>query len=279
MKINRVSFKNLININNFSKFFLILWLSCIVGVIVIFAIATNGFTTQVSETTVGQSDIWIPIFLLIFLIGCVAFGGLSLCITLLFLRKIFPLKEKTAESLVKSFLILTVMILMLLIGRYSGLQQKSELKQTISPTPVLLVSPTPKPIQITPKPAQPRITWGGPELWEAVNKRRVELGVNPLRSKGELCTIAAIRLNELLELGKLDAHEGFGNMPERRPDLKWIFEKYRVYEFLISGVKTPEEAVAGWEHTLGHRSLLAGGEFVWGCIYATRGFAVAIAAF
>lgn len=291
MNIDKATIKNLFNLTNFSKFFLILWLFCVVGVLVVVAIATNGFTAQVSDTTIGQSDFWIPIFLLLFFIGCAAFGGLSLCIAILILRMTLTLKKnddkqrKEGKSILKGLLILVVMILMFLIGRYSGLGQKLELEQTPTPTPVLQVSPTPKPIQTTPKPqTQPKqasqnVTWGGPELWEVVNKRRVELGVNPLGTKGELCTIAAIRLNELLELGKLDAHEGFSNMPERRPDLKWIFEKYNVYEFLIAGVRTPEEAVAGWEHTLGHRSLLAGGEFVWGCIYAAREFAVAIAAF
>src|SRR5688572_3115021 len=61
--------------------------------------------------------------------------------------------------------------------------------------------------------------FGGPQLWEAVNKRRVELGVNPLSVKEEICTIASIRLNQLLEKGSLDGHEGFSKMPESRPDL------------------------------------------------------------
>lgn len=123
-------------------------------------------------------------------------------------------------------------------------------------------------------------TWGGPALWEAVNKRRIELGVNPLSSRSELCTIASIRLNELLELGKLDGHEGFSNLSERRPDLKWIFEEYaNVSEFLATGGVTPQETVSLWENTLGHKKLLDGGEYVWGCIYAQNTFAVAIAVF
>lgn len=141
------------------------------------------------------------------------------------------------------------------------------------PTP----APTPaaKPVVV----ATPRPSWGGPELWEAVNKRRTELGVNPMSSRVELCTIAAIRLNQLLELGKLDGHEGFSKMPEARPDLKWIFDKYNISEFLLSGASSPQEAVSLWENTLGHKQLMSGGEYVWGCIYASYGFAVAIAAY
>lgn len=129
-----------------------------------------------------------------------------------------------------------------------------------------------------PKP-QAKITWGGPQLWEAVNKRRVELGVNPLSSREEICTIASIRLNQILELGKLDGHEGFSNLPDTRPDLKWIFEKYNLSEFLVSGAESAQEAVSLWENTLGHKQLMSGGEYVWGCIYAQAGFGVAIAAY
>lgn len=152
----------------------------------------------------------------------------------------------------------------------------SKISSALAPTPV----PSERKESAKPRsPTTTRPTWGGPELWEVVNKRRIELGVNPLSTKSELCTIAAIRLNELLEKGKLDGHEGFSNMPERRPDLKWIFDKYDLSEFLLSGAKTPQEAVSLWENTLGHKKLLSAGEYVWGCIYAQYGFAVAIAGF
>ncbi len=129
------------------------------------------------------------------------------------------------------------------------------------------------------EPQAPRITWGGPELWEAVNKKRVAYGVNPLGQKDEICTIASIRLNELLKLGDLDGHQGFSEMPEKRADLKWIFEKYNLTEFLLVGAKTADEAVGMWDNTLAHKKLLAGGEYVWGCIYAQDSFAVAITAY
>jgi uncharacterized protein YkwD len=125
---------------------------------------------------------------------------------------------------------------------------------------------------------QPKITWGGPELWAVVNKRRVESGVNPLKKNDELCTIASIRLNQLLELGKLDGHAGFVPLLDR-PDLKPISEKYNVSEYLVSGYATPEEAVKAWEDTMGHKSLIVGGEYVWGCVYAQNTFGVAIAAY
>lgn len=140
---------------------------------------------------------------------------------------------------------------------------------------VIFVSPR----KIIPQPTQPKkIVWGGPELWTAVNKRRVESGVNPLSKRDELCTIASIRLNQLLELNKLDGHAGFVPVLERS-DLKWISEKYNISEFLVQGYPTPEETVKAWEDTMGHKALVAGGEYVWGCVYAQNTFGVAIAAY
>lgn len=154
--------------------------------------------------------------------------------------------------------------------------------QSVSPTPTeTLPLPT---VKITPVPTKTvnhvKDDWGGPELWEAVNNKRTEYGVNPLSQRDDLCTIASIRLNELLELGKLDGHEGFSNMEVQRPDLAWIFDKYSTMaEFLAVGGKTAEETVSLWEGTLGYNKLLTGGEYVWGCIYAQNTFAVAITAF
>ena len=155
----------------------------------------------------------------------------------------------------------------------SSLQKNSAATIPKGDTVVVYITPKPVPVSKTyPK-------WGGPELWEVVNKRRIELGVNPMSSREELCTIASIRLNQLLELGKLDAHEGFGKLPEERADIRWIFEKYNLTEFLVSGATSPTEAWALWANTLGPKKQLTGGEYVWGCIYAQNGFAVAIAAY
>lgn len=157
-----------------------------------------------------------------------------------------------------------------------NLEQKIQLDSTDSE---MGTAPEPAIIYVQREPTAAPPTWTGPELWEVVNKRRVEFGVGELSSVDEICTIASLRLNQLLELGKLDGHEGFSNLPEEREDVKWIFDKYNLSEFLLFGAQTPEQAVSLWENTLGHKKLLTGGEFVWGCIYAQNSFAVAIAAF
>ncbi len=153
----------------------------------------------------------------------------------------------------------------------------SQLTSEVAPTPTNVPTPTSSQQQNV---SQPSADWGGPDLWKAVNERRLNFGVNPLNQRDELCTIASIRLNELLALGDLDAHKGFSSLEEDRSDLDWIFEKYgTVAEFLQLGADDPQEAVSLWENTLGHSKLLTGGEYVWGCIYAQSSYAVAIAAF
>jgi len=180
-------------------------------------------------------------------------------------------REARNEELAKRQSLLSQFVEILSQRKVASLEKKEP-----TPTPTF----TPPPTVARPTAAPPPPSWGGPELWEVVNKRRVELGVNPLSQRDELCTIASIRLNRLLELGKLDAHEGFSNLKEQRPDLAGIFEKYgTLAEFLISGAQSPDQAVSLWENTLGHKKLMTGGEYVWGCIYAQNGFGVAITAF
>src|SRR3989344_1111213 len=41
----------------------------------------------------------------------------------------------------------------------------------------LYLSPSPTPTLSQKIDSKPKVSWGGPELWEAVNKKRVELGV------------------------------------------------------------------------------------------------------
>ncbi len=152
------------------------------------------------------------------------------------------------------------------------------IKQTPEQVTAYLVLATPAKAQPIQTPIVNKITWGGPELFSQVNKRRVEYGVNPLKQLDELCTIASIRLNQILDLGKLDGHSGF-EPTLKRDDLKWISEKYNISEFLVSGYSTAAESIKAWEATLGHKKLLSGGEYVYGCVYAQSGYGVAIAAY
>jgi uncharacterized protein YkwD len=203
------------------------------------------------------------------------------------------------KVVIKTFLVVLALVLFLgsLIGVYflgmvNGYKFASEdaeveisklvdefIKQQEFIPKQLLPTSTPIPTRVPIK-SDTQVTWRGPELWEAVNKKRQEFGVNPLSQKNELCTIASIRLNELLDLGDLDNHEGFSKLREEREDIQVIFNNYStVAEFLALGGQSPEQTVSMWENTLGHRLLLTGGEYVWGCIYSQGTYAVAIAAF
>jgi uncharacterized protein YkwD len=131
--------------------------------------------------------------------------------------------------------------------------------------------------QATPTPTSPPkpTYYSGPQLWDAVNKSRVEHGVNALKQLDLLCTIAAIRLNQQLELGTLDNHARF----EETVKSVQGATKYNVAEFLIKGPTTAQGAVDAWLNTLGHSKLLTAGEYIYGCTYAQDGYGVAIAAY
>lgn len=169
-----------------------------------------------------------------------------------------------------------------LLGARQGFEVfEKELKEQLGILSQEQEAPTPAPFTQTKTPTPEKAAalqkpkyYTGPELWEAVNKARLEYGVNMLKQKDILCTIAAIRLGQIRELGKLDGHDGF----------QGVFDKYKdnpnmpnsISEFLISGYPTADQAVSGWLDTLGHKKLITGGEYVWGCIYAQDGFGVAI---
>ena len=101
---------------------------------------------------------------------------------------------------------------------------------------------------------------GGPDLWNAVNTRRTELGQKEIILREDLCTIAAIRLSELLKIGALDGHDGFNKLTEERSDIQNIISGYgAVFEYLAKGGKTSKETIGLWENSLGHSRLLKGG--------------------
>lgn len=138
------------------------------------------------------------------------------------------------------------------------------------------ITPTPaeKKAAVQPTPRQLKPSYTGPELWEAVNTARVQHGVSPLSQKDILCTLAAIRLSQIRELGKLDGHDGFQPTYDKYKDNPTM--PNNVSEFLISGYPTPNQAVEAWLDTLGHKKLITGGEYTFGCVYAQDGFGVAI---
>ncbi len=118
----------------------------------------------------------------------------------------------------------------------------------------------------------------GVELWTEIQKYRVEHGVPQFRQDNTLCTIASIRVNQLLELGKLDNHDGFTPLVKRfREEGKLTHTN--IAENILSGYPTAKEAVSAWDSSLGHQALMRDGSYVFACAAANQGFAVLIAAF
>lgn len=120
--------------------------------------------------------------------------------------------------------------------------------------------------------------YSGTQLWSEVQKYRREHGVPEFKQDNLLCTISSIRLNQLLELGRLDNHDGFEPLVDRfRSD--GSLTHTNIGENLLAGYSTPQEAVSAWDNSPGHQALLKDGAYVFACTSANHGYAVLIAAF
>lgn len=120
-----------------------------------------------------------------------------------------------------------------------------------------------------------RPTFTGEDLWAAVQNYRRAHGLAEFAMSTELCTVASIRLNEQLELGRLDNHDGF----DARADE--FFEKNPgwtgINENLATGYTTATQTVEwGWDQSLGHKALIQSREFPKACTAANAGFAVLV---
>ncbi len=123
--------------------------------------------------------------------------------------------------------------------------------------------------------APTRPTFTGQDLWQAVQNYRRAHSLFSFEQSNELCTVASIRVNELLELGKLDNHDGFSRRSEE------FFERNpgwsAINENIAAGYQTAVQTVEwGWDQSLGHQALIQSQEYPKACAAANSGFAVLI---
>lgn len=115
----------------------------------------------------------------------------------------------------------------------------------------------------------------GQDLWQAVQNYRRAHRLPEFKQSNELCTVASIRLNEQIELGRLDNHDGFSARADE------FFDDHQDWsnlnENLASGYDTAVQVVEwGWDQSLGHQALIKSQEFPKACAAANHGFAVLI---
>lgn len=120
-----------------------------------------------------------------------------------------------------------------------------------------------------------RPNFTGQDLWQAVQNYRSSHSLPAFTQSNELCTVASIRVNELLELGKLDNHDGF----KRRSDE--FFERNpgwtAINENIAAGYQTAVQTVEwGWDQSLGHQALIQSREYPKACAAANSGFSVLV---
>lgn len=125
------------------------------------------------------------------------------------------------------------------------------------------------------------------ELWETVNKKRKEKGVDELISNSWTCSVATIRLNANLKIG----NGGFDNTsidkvidevlkpfektppPEKEDPIPDFF-----VEFLNYGANL-EEVINSWENNMGSKELFTGKKYKYGCVAAQDGYGLVITAY
>ncbi len=118
-------------------------------------------------------------------------------------------------------------------------------------------------------------TYTGEDLWSAVQTYRRAHGLPEFQQSNQLCTVASIRVNEQLALGRLDNHDGFDARADQffEDNPTWT----SINENLAAGYETAVQAVEwGWDQSLGHKALIQSREFPYACTAANAGFAVLI---
>ncbi len=121
-------------------------------------------------------------------------------------------------------------------------------------------------------PPVPFFNYTGDEVFRLINEVRRQSNVGELSLDPNLCYLASYRLSQLLERGKLDAHEGFINF-----DPTDKFKYQRVGENLAYGYNSAGGVVDAWEKSPGHKLTLKDPVNTLGCVATNQGFAVFIA--
>jgi uncharacterized protein YkwD len=115
----------------------------------------------------------------------------------------------------------------------------------------------------------------GADLWQAVQNYRQSHNLPLFQQANELCTVASIRLNELLTLGHLDNHDGFKPRSEQffKDNPGWTSINENIAEGYDTAVQTVEW---GWDKSLGHQAVMQSRDFPKACTAANRSFSVLI---
>lgn len=153
-----------------------------------------------------------------------------------------------------------------------------------SPQRYLAVAVLASPLQPTstqstqPTPPSTPSYYTGVQLWQKIQQYRRQHGVPEFKQDNSLCTIASIRINQLIQLEKLDDHQGFEPLVQEYQEKNKISFN-QVAENILSGYPTPQQAIQAWDGSLGHQALMQDGSYVWACAAANHGYAVLVAAY
>lgn len=124
-------------------------------------------------------------------------------------------------------------------------------------------------LKTSPSKPKANFNYSGDDIFKLVNDYRRQANVGDLSPDPNLCFLASLRLSQLLELGRLDSHQGFIDF---NPTEKFKYQ--RVGENLAAGYATAQEVVEAWEKSPGHNLTLKDPVNSLGCVASNRGFSV-----
>lgn len=232
MEINKSSKRTL----SFIKFFLCIWIFCLLGFGITLLFATNFFKSTAVETIFGNSS-WFLILTIVFIsIGLISFGCILLGIFVSFLRSV--LIKKFIHSPAFYFLLIGFIFLIGInfqkIMSYLN-QQKifQEIVETYKPR-VPLIIPN--------------------EVFELTNKERINNNLKPLKRDVELDEAALKRAKVIIENNEF-AHEATkSGITYTKAIKKAQYWNINYGENLAQGQFTSQEVVDGWMNSEGHRA-------------------------
>lgn len=117
--------------------------------------------------------------------------------------------------------------------------------------------------------------WNGEQLFAAINEHRTSKGIQTLETDPVLCDNLVERWEAIKNPG--NAHKGYeewlkGEGIADNPKYGIIGEMY------VKDISTPQNAIAWWVNSPGHRTTLEMKEMKYGCTYASDGTGVVIMA-
>ncbi len=231
----------------FSNYSAIIWAICVLGIIVVIALASNFASHDPEFSQGGREHKYLLPMLSFFFTGVVSFG----IAVLTGIGSIFIKGEKPTYKapLGLSFKIIIIVMGVVFFGLFAflfALRQGNVASKSGG-------------------------KYNGQQVFDAINQFRQTNGKELVLIEPALCDNLVQRYLDIKNPDKqYEGHAGF---------VRWVetegLSNYELAEVYVKDTQTPQEAIDFWNGSPGHRTAILG-NYKLGCAYANEGIAVAI---